>query len=87
MIAQATVTSKGQITLPKSVREALGTQAGSKVMFFVVDGRVELRVVKKMRELYGSLKVEKYVDFHEARDEAKRIRALEAARQNGIART
>ena len=29
----ATVTSKGQITLPKSIRQALGADAGSKLSF------------------------------------------------------
>lgn len=30
---QATLTSKGQITLPKAIRQALGVTAGSKVSF------------------------------------------------------
>jgi antitoxin PrlF len=37
----ATVTSKGQITLPKPIRQALGIDAGSKVAFDLSeDGRV-----------------------------------------------
>jgi antitoxin PrlF len=39
----ATVTSKGQITLPKGVREALGLAPGSQVDFALVDGQVVLR--------------------------------------------
>ena len=39
----ATVTSKGQITLPKAVREALGLTPGSKVEFVVEPGRAILR--------------------------------------------
>lgn len=31
--ATATVTTKGQVTLPKSVRQALGVDAGSKLAF------------------------------------------------------
>lgn len=39
----ATVTSKGQVTLPKPVRDALGLRAGDRVQFFVRDdGVVEL---------------------------------------------
>jgi AbrB family looped-hinge helix DNA binding protein len=30
---EATVTSKGQVTLPKALREALGIQTGSKIRF------------------------------------------------------
>jgi len=36
----ATLTSKGQITLPKSVRQVLGVDTGSKLMFEVRDGEV-----------------------------------------------
>jgi antitoxin PrlF len=34
----ATVTSKGQITIPQQVRDAMGLQAGSKVDFVAADG-------------------------------------------------
>lgn len=33
----ATVTAKGQITIPKAVRDALGVKAGSKVDFKALD--------------------------------------------------
>lgn len=36
----ATLTSKGQITLPKSVRQVLGVDNGSKLAFEVRDGEV-----------------------------------------------
>lgn len=36
----ATLTSKGQITLPKSIRQALGVEAGSKVAFEFTGDRV-----------------------------------------------
>lgn len=41
-----TVTSKGQVTIPKSVRQQLGICQGSQVEFVVIDGRVELHVVR-----------------------------------------
>jgi antitoxin PrlF len=37
---QATLTSKGQITLPKSIRQALGVTTGEKVAFELRDGDV-----------------------------------------------
>lgn len=41
VIQPATVTSKGQITLPKPIRQALGVDAGSKVNFELrEDGQV-----------------------------------------------
>ena len=36
----ATLTSKGQITLPKSVRQVLGVDTGSQLAFEVRDGEV-----------------------------------------------
>jgi antitoxin PrlF len=38
-MARGTMTSKGQITVPKDVRESLGLTAGTKVDFKLVDGR------------------------------------------------
>ena len=42
----ATLTSKGQITLPISVRNALGLTAGAQVDFLPVDGRFVLVPVR-----------------------------------------
>jgi AbrB family looped-hinge helix DNA binding protein len=39
------VTSKGQVTIPKSLRQQLGIRQGSKVEFSIVEGHVELRLV------------------------------------------
>lgn len=39
----ATVTSKGQVTLPKRVRDALGIEPGSEVDFDVEEGRAVMR--------------------------------------------
>jgi AbrB family looped-hinge helix DNA binding protein len=38
----ATVTSKGQVTLPAEARRRLGIKAGSKLEFVVLDGRLEV---------------------------------------------
>jgi antitoxin PrlF len=35
---EATVTSKGQITLPKAVRDRLGIRAGSRIRFTLLPG-------------------------------------------------
>lgn len=40
---QTTITTKGQVTIPKAVRDFLGLRAGSKVTFKrTEDGRVEM---------------------------------------------
>jgi len=41
---QTSVTSKGQVTIPKQVRQQLGIRKGSKIEFLVVDDHVEMRV-------------------------------------------
>ena len=41
------VTSKGQVTIPKRVRDALGITPGSKVEFDVSGGGARLKLVKR----------------------------------------
>jgi AbrB family looped-hinge helix DNA binding protein len=38
------VTSKGQVTIPKEVRQQLGIRQGSRIEFAVVGSHVEMRV-------------------------------------------
>ena len=54
----STLTSKGQVTIPKEVRDALGVRAGDRVSFVVRDDDVvELRPeTLDLRTLYGALK-------------------------------
>ena len=40
---EATVAERGQITLPKAVRDALGLSKGSKLKVELIDGRIILR--------------------------------------------
>jgi len=46
-VATVSVTSKGQVTIPKRVRQALGITPGSKVEFDVEGGGARLKLVKK----------------------------------------
>jgi AbrB family looped-hinge helix DNA binding protein len=54
------VTSKGQVTIPKTLRQQLGLRQGSRVEFALVDDHLEMRVVSTPAELpasgYGMLK-------------------------------
>lgn len=54
---QAKVTLKGQVTIPKAVREALSIHDGDAVLFAIEDDRAVLRPLKKkpLRGLYGAL--------------------------------
>ena len=54
------VTSKGQVTIPKTLRQRLGIRQGSKVEFSLVGDHVEMRVLSSLAEVpacgFGMLK-------------------------------
>ena len=53
---KAKLTSKGQITVPAPVREALGLRPGDKVTFLAGEnGEFRLRRVGSIMEMYGCL--------------------------------
>ena len=50
----STLTSKGQITLPQAVRQALGLETGDKIDFVEVEGGYKLVALRKdVRGLKG----------------------------------
>jgi AbrB family looped-hinge helix DNA binding protein len=67
------VTSKGQVTIPKEIRQQLGIRAGSQIEFVLIGDHVELRVRSTPREVsesgFGMLKTRRTavpVDFDPA---------------------
>lgn len=57
MDVRAKVTSKGQVTLPKSVREALDLHEGDEVLFRVERARAVMGKTPSFLELAGSVSV------------------------------
>lgn len=57
MDAAAKVTSKGQVTVPKAVRDALGIKEGDDVVFRVEGNRAVLARTPDLLELAGSIRV------------------------------
>lgn len=55
MITSA-ITSKGQTTLPKQVREALGVGAGDRVRYVILDNEVRVLPMRPIGRLFGALK-------------------------------
>ncbi len=55
MITSA-ITSKGQTTLPKPVREALRVGAGDRVRYVILDNAVRVLPVRPVGRLFGALK-------------------------------
>jgi len=74
-MATATVTSKGQVTIPKAIREALGIHEKSRLLF-VIEGD-SVRVVpigrRSLAELAGSIRVnERWPGMAAAREAYRR---------------
>jgi antitoxin PrlF len=57
MLCQTTMTSKGQTTIPKEIRDSLGLQPQDKLNFSLLsDGTVIMRAKKRsIRSVYGML--------------------------------
>lgn len=53
----AKLTSKGQVTVPKAVREALDLNAGDPLLFRLENGRAVLAKTEDFLELAGSVEV------------------------------
>lgn len=57
MDAAAKITSKGQVTLPKAVRDALGIKTGDAVVFRVEGNRAVLARTPDFLDLAGTITV------------------------------
>jgi antitoxin PrlF len=82
MDVAATITAKGQVTIPKDVRNALGLAAGDRVIFRVVDGRAVLARTPDLLELAGAVAVPadaRDLDWSAIRDRAARSQAARSA--------
>lgn len=53
---ESTVTIKGQTTLPKAVRAALGLSPGDRVRYVILGEDVRILPVRPVSELAGSIK-------------------------------
>ncbi|MEX2480582.1 MAG: AbrB/MazE/SpoVT family DNA-binding domain-containing protein [Gammaproteobacteria bacterium] len=82
-MSTSTVTSKGQITLPRDVRQALGLGAGDKVDFVAVAGGFKLVPLRKdIRALKGKFagRVKRPVTTREMEDAIARAATEDAGR-------
>jgi antitoxin PrlF len=52
---ESTVTVKGQTTLPRDVRAALGLASGDRVRYIILDGEVRILKARSVNELRGLL--------------------------------
>ncbi|MEI6207353.1 MAG: AbrB/MazE/SpoVT family DNA-binding domain-containing protein [Desulfuromonadales bacterium] len=68
----STVTSKGQITIPKDIRTLLNIRTNDKVDFVVEGNRAVLVPIRTLRELRGAVQTSGNSDFSEERSIAKK---------------
>ncbi len=53
---ESSVTSKGQTTLPKDVRDSLAVKAGDKVRYVILDEGVLIMPIRSTSRLFRSLR-------------------------------
>ena len=78
-LKSATITKKGQIAIPKHMRDLKGFKEGSKIAVLAFDDRIELRPMKNINDkLFTAIATEKVLakDWNSKEDEEawKRLR-------------
>ena len=53
-MAESTVTSRGQTTLPKAVRTALGVKPGDRIRYVVLEDGVRILPMRPVARLFGA---------------------------------
>ena len=72
-MSTSTITRKGQVTIPKEIRESLGIQEGDRVFFVQRGDEVVLKVLQgTILDLKGSVSSTGRQDFAEVRRQVKR---------------
>jgi antitoxin PrlF len=76
-VARARITSKGQITIPKEVRDQLELEVGDELDFQFDGDRLEVRPIRRrhLAEFRGLFPVAEQMDFAEERAQAWGMRA------------
>ncbi len=80
----ATMSTKGQITVPKNIRKALSLREGSEVVFTVTNDVIIAKPLQKKSFLdyAGTLKSKnKFRDFHKIREETMNLVAKEITKE------
>jgi AbrB family looped-hinge helix DNA binding protein len=81
MDSTAKITSKGQVTIPKGVRDTLGLREGDGVLFRVDGGRAVIAKTPDLLELAGSVPVPAGKGGTQWDDVLRRTRAARAEKR------
>jgi len=85
-MSTATVTSKGQITLPVNIRRALGIERGDRLAFSIRGDKVEVERAPDFLALAGSIKIPAELsglEWAEVRRRTDEIRSAEYSKKHG----
>jgi len=77
----STVTAKGQVTIPKDVRDALHIKSNDRVDYIIDEGRAILVPVKGLLEIRGAVPAKKGATIEEERKAARRAAAKRIAEE------
>jgi len=67
----STITQKGQITIPKKIREALDLKTNDRVVFVKRGEEIIIKPIRDVLSLRGSIKVNNPQNFSEIRKHVK----------------
>ena len=83
MVWTATISSKGQLVLPKAVREKLGVGSGSKIILAERRGHIELQAYGgDFSRWYGTQQVKGPQDWDAVKQDSRKARAQEVIRES-----
>jgi AbrB family looped-hinge helix DNA binding protein len=76
-MVRARITAKGQVTVPKEIRDRLGVGPGDDLDFEFAGERLEVRPIRRRRlaEFRGTFRVDRALDFADERERARRALA------------
>jgi AbrB family looped-hinge helix DNA binding protein len=80
----ATVSNKGQITLPAAIRKKAGVGSGTRINVEINNGVIELRPVRSILDIEGIFRdaaIGMGDDYHAIREHAMALEAEEIARE------
>jgi AbrB family looped-hinge helix DNA binding protein len=83
-MTHSTITSKGQTTLPASIRRALRLKTGDRILYEIHDDSVVIRPQPGAMEVFGALKPpagKAEASFEEARAKSREVWTAEAVRE------
>jgi AbrB family looped-hinge helix DNA binding protein len=73
MQARSKITSKGQVTVPKKIRDELRVKPKDFILFIKQGNNIVIKPAKTLLDLKGSIKTDKKIrDWEDVRAEAKK---------------